>query len=129
MNLRCKIIDVGDETNNSNRNGPEDNESGDSSGSRSNFDKSLPPLQFKVRPDDLARSDPDITRGHVERLVVSKNLKGDLCGGLRSKFNECGVKLGSFTVLLDFLKFFDFRNQFSKLSTAPINGVNLFRAR
>ena len=81
-------IDVRNGTDKGDRNGPEDDENSDHSGSREAANDSLPPLDSEVLPDDFAWSHTSVARGHVEDLVMSQTLIGGLGLSESGEFDE-----------------------------------------
>lgn len=120
-----EIVDVGDGTDNSDGNGPKDDQRNNGSGGGPEFDQALPPEKSHVRPDHLFRSNANITRRHVQGLVVSQSLVSNLGRRLRVEFDECrGESLG-ITGAVGSLDLLNLGVQFGKFCAAPVDSVNL----
>jgi hypothetical protein len=60
-----KIVDVGDDTDESHRNGPEDDHDADKGSRESPSDKVLSGLDAKISPHDFLRQDTELASGKL----------------------------------------------------------------
>lgn len=65
VDVVSQVVKIGDETNNSCRNGPKNNQRHHERNGRTITDYTLPPLDAQIRPDNLGGVNTDITRCHV----------------------------------------------------------------
>lgn len=119
-------VDLGNQTNNTNGNGPEDDEGSNEAIHSIAADNNLPPGNGQALPDDLARLDANRLGFHVQGLVVSDRLVCVLGVALGLEFDKNSVDFLVVARPPVGLGLFDFGNQFLQLVAAPFDGVDLF---
>ncbi|KAI6767358.1 hypothetical protein HG530_005367 [Fusarium avenaceum] len=118
-------VDLGDNTDNSHRNSPEDDENSNDKGDNVSANDNLPPRELEALPDNLIRLDTDVSRSHLKSMMVSGGLVGSLSIRLSVEFNENSRVLLVVTRKPVALGLVGFGDQSLELLTAPFNGVNL----
>ncbi|KAI6752243.1 hypothetical protein HG531_006939 [Fusarium graminearum] len=119
-------VDLGDNTDNSNRNGPEDDENSNNGGDDVSTDDNLPPRELETVPDNLVRLDANVSRCHVEGMVVSGSLESSLSIRLGVEFNKDSRVLLVVTSEPVGLGLISLGDESLEFLTAPFNGINLF---
>lgn len=114
-----------DDTNDTDRNGPEDDECSDEANDCVATDDLLPPRDAQVGPNNLLRADTDNLGAHVEGSVVSNSLVSSLGIGLGFELNEDGTDL--LEVSSDELSLggFGLGDTLVQLVAAPFDSVDL----
>lgn len=119
------LVDVGDGTDKSNGDGPEDDEDADKTDHDDLAEDTLPPLDVEVTPDDFGRCHASETRLHVQDVVVSQTLVGGLSIIDGSEFDESRSKLLCVSLLVRGLLLSDLRLQLLQLAARPVDCVDL----
>lgn len=88
----AETMNVGNNTNESNRYRPEDDECRGSCVTDCHSDAFLIRVQTKVTPNDVLRGDFEVAIGHTVGLVVGESAVCQVCGELLVERDEGGIK-------------------------------------
>ncbi|KAK5633847.1 hypothetical protein RRF57_009561 [Xylaria bambusicola] len=119
------MLDVGNNTNDRDRNGPEDDEGADKADSSKPADYPLPPRHPQCAPNHLTGSYADVLGGHLQSLVMCQYLERRFRISLVREFDEDAVDLLVFAITIFVLAFLYFWNETFKFGSAPCDCVHL----
>lgn len=123
--LDGQLVDVADGTDKGDGNGPEDDHGRDEGDDDIAADHSLPPRNRERLPDNLAGTDADGPRRHLEPLVVGEDLGGALGIGLGAELDkDTGNLLEAAGAVLG-LNVLGGGDETLELGAAPVDRVHL----
>lgn len=118
-------LDLSDETDDTDRDSPEDNENTNDSKDKITTNKQLPPGNSQTLPDNFLRLDTNVAGRHVKSVVMSSGLVGGLGIRLCVKLNKDGGGLLHVASEPISLSGVGFGNKSLEFLASPFNSVNL----
>lgn len=119
-------VDLGDQTDNTNGNGPENDEECNEEIDGITAKDDLPPGDVEILPDDVGRLDANGLGIHVKSLVVRDDLVGCLSIGLGVELDKNSLQLVVVAGPPFGLGIINLGHKFVELGTTPLNCVDLF---